>query len=347
MKILYAIQATGNGHISRAEALLPFFKNIAEVDILVSGISADIKLDYPIKYRFKGLSFIFGKNGGIDVWKTIRSIDVLRFLKDVNSLDLKDYDVVINDFEPVSAWASVFEKKRSIALSHQYSLLNSKVPKSSKKAFLARIILKYYAPAKEGYGFHFQRYDENIFTPIIKNDLIGRETQDKNQYVVYLPAYNDQKIIAVLHKISFTNWIVFSKHTLNEYRIGNISFYPISKNEFNNSLLISKGIICGAGFETPAEALYLKKKLLVIPMKNQYEQQCNAEALKKLGVPVLNGLEKKDIEIIKSWVKSKKIVKLDYIDTPSKVINQIFIDDIRNESRKHIDTNHYLFSSDF
>ena len=90
MKILYAIQATGNGHISRAEALLPLFKNIAEVDILVSGISADIKLDYPIKYRFKGLSFIFGKNGGIDVWKTIRSIDVLRFLKDVNSLDLTD-----------------------------------------------------------------------------------------------------------------------------------------------------------------------------------------------------------------------------------------------------------------
>lgn len=347
MKILYAIQATGNGHISRAEALLPFFKKFAEVDILVSGTSADIKLDYPIKYRFRGLSFIFGKNGGVDVWKTIRSLDVLSFLKDVNSLDLKGYDVVINDFEPVSAWASVFKKKRSIALSHQYSLLHSKVPKSSKKAFLARFILKYYAPTKEGYGFHFRKYDKNIFTPIIKNDFISRERQEKNQYVVYLPAYNDQKIIAVLRKIIFTNWIVFSKHTLNAYRIGNISFYPISKNEFNNSLLISKGIICGAGFETPAEALYLKKKLLVIPMKNQYEQQCNAEALKKLGVPVLNGLEKKDIEIIKSWVKSKKIVKLDYIDTPSKVINQIFIDDIRNESRKHIDTNHYLFSSDF
>jgi hypothetical protein len=29
------------------------------------------------------------------------------------------------------------------------------------------------------------------------------------------------------------------------------------------------------------------------------------------------------------------------------VINQIFIDDIKNESRKHIDTNHYLFPSDF
>lgn len=347
MKILYAIQATGNGHISRAEVLLPLFKKIAEVDILISGTSADIKLDYPIKYRFRGLSFIFGKNGGIDVWKTIRSIDFLRFLKDVNSLDLKDYDVVINDFEPVSAWASVFEKKRSIALSHQYSLLNSKVPKSSKKAFLARCILRYYAPTKEGYGFHFLKYDENIFTPIIKNDFISREIQEKNQYVVYLPAYDDQKIIAVLHKIIFTNWIVFSKHTPNSYRIGNISFYPISKKQFNNSLLVSKGIICGAGFETPAEALYLKKKLLVIPMKNQYEQQCNAEALKKLGVPVLNGLEKKDIEIIKSWVKSKKIVKVDYIDTPSKVINQIFIDDIKNESRKHIDTNHYLFPSDF
>ena len=64
-------------------------------------------------------------------------------------------------------------------------------------------------------------------------------------------------------------------------------------------------------------------------------------------MPVLNGLEKKDIKVIKSWVKSKKIVKVDYIDTTSIVINQIFIDDLGNESSKHIDTNHYLFSSDF
>ena len=105
-------------------------------------------------------------------------------------------------------------------------------------------------------------------------------------------------------------------------------------------------MLCGAGFETPAEALYLKKKLLVIPMKNQYEQQCNAEALKKLGVPVLKGLEKKDLGVIKSWIESKKIVKVDYSETPRKVINKIFIDYVRSESRKKINNKLKLRSSD-
>ena len=43
-------------------------------------------------------------------------------------------------------------------------------------------------------------------------------------------------------------------------------------------------IICGAGFETPAEALYLGKKMMVMPIKGQYEQRCNAVALERLGI---------------------------------------------------------------
>ena len=50
-------------------------------------------------------------------------------------------------------------------------------------------------------------------------------------------------------------------------------------------------IITGAGFETPAEALYLGKKLMVIPIRGQYEQFCNAAALAKMGVPVLKTLD--------------------------------------------------------
>ena len=54
----------------------------------------------------------------------------------------------------------------------------------------------------------------------------------------------------------------------------------------------STGVLCGAGFETPAEALYLGKKLMVIPMKSQLEQFYNAASLKQLGVPVLKKMKK-------------------------------------------------------
>jgi predicted glycosyltransferase len=37
MKVLYAIQGTGNGHLSRAEDIVPQLRKRCQVDILVSG----------------------------------------------------------------------------------------------------------------------------------------------------------------------------------------------------------------------------------------------------------------------------------------------------------------------
>lgn len=37
MKIFYAIQGTGNGHISRAMELLPYFEKYGSVDVFLSG----------------------------------------------------------------------------------------------------------------------------------------------------------------------------------------------------------------------------------------------------------------------------------------------------------------------
>ena len=61
MKILYAVQGTGNGHITRALEIIPFLQKKGDLDILISGIQSDIELPFEVKYRFKGLSFIFGK----------------------------------------------------------------------------------------------------------------------------------------------------------------------------------------------------------------------------------------------------------------------------------------------
>lgn len=59
MKVLYAIQGTGNGHLSKARDIVPALqKRNIELDILVSGTQADISIPYPIKYQLNGWSFI-------------------------------------------------------------------------------------------------------------------------------------------------------------------------------------------------------------------------------------------------------------------------------------------------
>ncbi len=337
MKALYAVQATGNGHISRAKEIIPCLRTNIEVDVLLSGTSSEIELGFPIRFRLKGLSFEFGKNGGINIFKSIFKLNFWQFFKDLKRLPLKEYDFVINDFEPVSAWACVIKKKHCIALSHQYSLLNNKAPKPIKNSKLSNLILRYYAPSSIGYGFHFKPYTSNTYLPIIKKEFKNVFSPiKKNFFVVYLPAFDDNKIIGVLSKIHKTNWVVFSKYTKKKYKVDNIKIRPVSNKSFNRKLMNCRGVLCGAGFETPSEALFLKKKLLVIPMKNQYEQQCNAMALKEIGVPVIYDFNKKNIKKLKDWISSKKIIRVDFSESPRKVINRLFIDYIKIKSKEKI-----------
>jgi uncharacterized protein (TIGR00661 family) len=334
MKILYAIQGTGNGHLSRARDIIPLLQNKCEVDILVSGYQSDVELPYPVKYRPNGLSFIFGKKGGVDLWNTYVKASSKRLLKEIKKLPVKEYDFVINDFEPVSAWACYLNKVPCIALSHQSAVLDKNSPKPKKKDPFGKFILKNYAPSSVKYGLHFSRYAKNIFTPVIRSEIREIKKTDKGHYTVYLPAYDENKLIKVLKELPDVKWQVFSKHTKEYIAIENIEIFPVTNQEFIHSMAGSTGILCGAGFETPAEALFLGKKLMVVPMKNQYEQQCNAAALKAMGVPVLKKLKLKNLDKIKEWVNSDLSIEISYPDITEKIINYIFEDHIQNILKK-------------
>jgi uncharacterized protein (TIGR00661 family) len=323
MKILYALQATGNGHISRANEILPLLEKMADVDVLLSGTQADVGLQHFIKYRKKGLSFIFGKKGGVDLLKTFQQMKTKRFLDEVKSIPVEDYDFVINDFEPLSAWACKNKQVTCIALSHQFAVISKAAPKPDKYDPMAWLILRYYAPCSMGIGFHFSSYDETTFTPVIRAAIRNAYIRNEGHYTVYLPAYSDQKIIRELSKHPQVQWQIFSKHSPTAYAEANCWIRPINNDEFISSCSTSEGILCGAGFETPAEALYMKKKLMVVPMKSQYEQHCNAAALKEMGVPVLKKLSKKQEGKIAAWLQSSNTIDVNYPDETYSILQHV------------------------
>ncbi|TYP99401.1 uncharacterized protein (TIGR00661 family) [Tenacibaculum adriaticum] len=324
MKILYAIQGTGNGHASRALEIVPHLQTRAQVDVLISGYQCELQFPFEIKYKLYGLSFIFGKRGGIDLWQTYKKTKIRNLWKEIKSLPVQDYDLIINDFEPVSAWACKLRNVPIISLSHQNAVLDDNAPKYG--AFrLERLILKYYSPAKHKFGFHFKTYSSATFLPIIRKDIRYRNITKKGHYTVYLPAYSNKKIIKVLSNFKNIKWHVFSKNSDKIELKNNIIIQPINGDEFMKSIASANGILCGAGFETPAEALYLRKKLMVIPMKNQYEQQCNALALQEMGIPVIKNLGKKQIIKIANWIKSDKIPEVHYPDVTQDILDAIIL----------------------
>lgn len=331
MKILYAIQGTGNGHLSRAKEVIPALQNRAQVDILISGNQAEVTLEQQTTYEYKGLSFYFGKRGGINFVKTFQKNNLFRVLKEILKAPVAEYDLIINDFEPITAWACKLRGIKCISLSHQAALYTSNVPNPNYKDILGSFIIKNYASSNFKYGFHFKKYNDTIYTPIIRKEIREIKRTEKDHYTVYLPAYSDEKIIDVLSQIKGIKWKVFSKTSTKYYQKKNVYIKPIDAKKFEKSLASCKGILCGAGFETPAEAIYLKKKLLVIPMKNQYEQHFNAAALEKLGVPVLKSLKKKNLTKIKEWIESNKQVTLNFPNETQQIVDHILYDYIHRE----------------
>lgn len=323
LNILYAIQGTGNGHLSRARDIIPILQSKGNLDLLISGTQADVDLPYEIKYRFNGLSFIFGKKGGVDLVETYKRGNIRRLLSEIRQLPLEDYDIIINDFEPVSAWACYLKNRTCVSLSHQAAVMGKRAPKPKKQDLIGKTTLKNYAPTTAQFGFHFERYDNQTYTPVIRQEIRDQKPQNKGHYTVYLPSYDDQKIINILSELPSTSWQVFSKHTSEDYQKGNISIYKINNTRFIRSMADSSGVLCGAGFETPSEALYMRKKLIVIPMKNQFEQHCNAAALKAMGVPVLKNLKKKQLPKLKEWLDFGQVIPVDYPDETEQVIDLI------------------------
>ncbi len=324
MKVLYAIQGTGNGHLSRARDIIPVLqKNKVSLDILVSGTQADIQIPHPIKYSLRGWSFIFGTKGGVDIWRTYLRTNSARLQKEIKSIPVFDYDLIINDFEPVSAWSCHLKHKPCVGLSHQAAVLSKYAPQPEKNDALGKLILKKYAPTTKQYGLHFKNYEENIYTPIIRQEIRNAILTNDGHYTVYLPAYSNAKIVQILSELQDVKWEVFSKHTEGDLHWRNISIRKIQNEAFIKSMASSTGILCGAGFEAPAEALHMGKKLLVIPMKGQYEQQCNAAALHEMGVKVIKSLKMKHLDTIRDWIESTQQIEVEYPDITKNIVDRL------------------------
>jgi len=323
MKILYAIQGTGNGHVARAIDIIPILKKFGKVDIALSGNQSDISLPWSIKYRFHGASFIFGQKGGVDLKKTIKNLSVSNFIYEIFKVPVNEYDLIINDFEPVVAWACKLKGKPCIGISHQAAVLHPLAPKPEKENLLGKLILKHYAPTRRNFGFHFKSLGDSFFTPVIRKDIRNIQPTVENHFTVYLPSYSDEKIVEFLSKYEDVKWHVFSKHNKKPFCHKHICIEPVNKERFAKSMTSAKGVLCNAGFETPAEALYLKKKLCVLPMSGQYEQQCNAAMLKSMGVPVYDHLTNIPEVEFKEWLNNSHIVEVNFPDETEWIISTI------------------------
>jgi uncharacterized protein (TIGR00661 family) len=324
MKILYSVQATGNGHISRAMELLPHLQQHGNVDIFLSGNNSSLQLDAPIKYRSKGLSLYYSCNGGLSYWKTFKKLEPLRLRREINELPVEKYDLVINDFECITSAACAKKKIPSVNFGHQASFLSAKTPRPDKRNIIGEWVLRNYGKASNYIGLHFDKYDDFIFTPVIKKEILDAEPKDNNYITVYLPSFCEKQLLDIFSPIKGIRFEIFCSYSKMVKQFGSIKMMPVNKKLFNHSLINCTGIITGGGFETPSEALHLNKKIMAIPINGQYEQQCNAAAMKSLGVYTISRIDKTFAAHISKWLNNPAPRKMDYSKSIPNALSCLF-----------------------
>ena len=282
MKILYGVQATGQGHISRARAMASALQqHDVEVTWLFSGRSAERLFDMEpfgdFEHR-RGLTFAT-RAGNIRYLETITSNNIFEFWRDIRQLDLAPYDVIVTDYEPVTAWAARLADRLCIGIGHQYAFGNG-TPVAGGD-WLSRTIMRSFAPVSIPLGLHWHPYADNVLPPIL--DLPALPGDQRARHVlVYLPFEDQDRVTRWLQQVPDRAFIQYAGGLDHEMR-GNVQRHPTSIASFKRHLAGSDGVICNSGFELISECIQWQKPVLTKPLAGQMEQLSNAMALQELG----------------------------------------------------------------
>lgn len=309
MRILYGVQGTGNGHITRAIAMTESMADMPgiEIDVLVSGRPPEM---LPIRaHQFlwrDGLTFITSA-GRLNILETAISNNIPRMLRDISTLDIANYDLIVTDFEPVVAWASKLRGRQTIGIGHQYAFRHT-VPMRGED-MLNKTIMRYFAPAKHCVGLHWHHFDQPILPPIVDMEVDEQRVVQHNKVVVYLPFEDAGHVIGLLRKLGDHEFYIYHPK-LEDRDEGHLHLRQTSRTTFNQDLMSCNAVICNTGFELISECLALGIRVFTRPLAGQVEQLSNGAALSALEYATVS--DNLFLPSIEKWLKCSSAVRITY-----------------------------------
>nr|WP_281419223.1 MJ1255/VC2487 family glycosyltransferase [Marinobacterium ramblicola] len=314
---MYGVQGTGNGHITRARVMSRALELAGvEVDYLFSGRAPDrfFNMEPFGDYRVRrGLTF-YTDAGKVQLGRTLFGNSLIQLWRDARALDLSDYDLVLSDFEPVTAWAAKLKRAPSVGIAHQYAFCYP-VPGSASAPWL-KPALGLMAPVEQAIGVHWHHFDAPILPPLIEPPCYPL-TRTAGEILVYLPFEDLEAIRCVLLGFPDHRFLIYTG--VETQRIEqNLVIKPFSRDGFQRDLAGCDGVIANAGFGLCSEAIQAGKKLLVKPLANQVEQSANATALNALGRAAI--MSRLDVDAIADWLGRTNPEPLPWPDTASALV---------------------------
>ncbi|WP_329740853.1 glycosyltransferase family protein [Dyella sp. A6] len=319
MRILYGVQTTGRGHLVRARALIAALKARGhEVHTLFSGPPVEtVWLDAvfePWTVR-EGLTHI-SIDGRVSYLATARRLRLLQLVRDVQRFDAGGFDLVISDYEPISARIARRVGLPSIGVGHLYAYAH-RVPMAGHN-LLNHAVMRRFAPVDMPLGLHWHHFGQPILPPMILPDVPApADVTEDGPVLVYLGFESLDAVTALLGGLRDTRFRIYTRVDAPR-QLGNLELMPIDRTRFLADLVRARGVICNTGFSLVSEALHLGKRILTKPVRHQTEQESNAESLEQLGLATV--CRTLDARTITTWLDSPVPVPMHYPDVMHAVL---------------------------
>ncbi len=299
-KILYGVCGEGLGHASRSRILINYLKKQNNEVKIVAGGKAYKLLSKEFKNveEIESAHFVYESNEARLIRTVFNTIyrtlfHTLRsFLKIKKILEEYKPDIIITDDDPISNTVGFLKGVKRIVIDNPHAMLYRKYKIKSNEFFawfLLMMALRITMIKPQKYII-YDFSDEQIknkrvlfLKPLIQYGILKQKPIYSDHVFVYQTIDSDKKLIQILKKFKERFVIYgFNKDAVED----NLFFKKFNEKEFYKDISQAKAIITNAGFTVISEALYLKKPIFCLPIKNQFEQMLNGKFVEMLGAGV-------------------------------------------------------------
>jgi uncharacterized protein (TIGR00661 family) len=332
MRFLFIVQGEGRGHMTQAIALGQLLEKKGHTLTAVCIGKSERrqipdfvyqKINAPI-YTFESPNFVTDKSSkSIRLTATI-SYNLLKwksFKKSLKELDTiiqeSEPDVILNFYDMLAGIYSLLYRPSCSfwTIGHQY-LVDHPTFIFPKKSFLKRLIFKFNNKitsigADLNMALSFQPLPQSgnkiqVLPPLLREEIRSLETRKEDFILAYTvnPGYGEEILeFAAAHPDIKVEAFWDKKGAAPTYQpLPNLIFHQINDKLFLEKMAACRGLISTAGFESICEAMYLGKKVMMIPVKGQFEQSCNALDAVQAGAGITHGSF--DISVFDQYLQS-------------------------------------------
>ncbi|MGY6742257.1 MAG: glycosyltransferase family protein [Cecembia sp.] len=307
MKFLFIVQGEGRGHMTQAISMSQYLdKSGHDVVAVCIGKSSRRKIpefvfsSFPCPVlTFDSPNFVTDQKGKeIRLFQTItqnlaKTVVFGQSLKTIDHLVKKHQpDVILNFYDLLGGIYNLLYRPKSKfwVIGHQYLIGHQDFPFAKGQAlqkllFIWNTKLTALGAEKE-LALSLRpmeapkRKKLKVLPPLLRKAIKSLHPTSGNYFLSYVvnPGYGEE-IIAFAKAHPQIQIVAFwDKKDAPEIfsPTPNLTFHQVNDSLFLEKMAGCKGLLCTAGFESICEAFYLGKPVMVVPVKGQYEQACNA-----------------------------------------------------------------------